>query len=221
MDMPETMRIVRSFRRTMSMHFDRDGTLVVNVPRFTPDFVVRKFLDQHARWIEKHRKIIAQTPQKTSARYEQGGTFLYQGNVLTLDIGPYRTIEVKGDILAYPQALRFRIRKEIDAWYQKTAARVIRSFADEMASVMGVTYRSMYFSETRSKWGSCTHDNRLQFNWRLIMAPQLVLRYVVIHELAHITHKNHSRDFWRTVERYNPSFKQQIKWLKNNGGTIT
>ncbi len=73
---------------------------------------------------------------------------------------------------------------------------------------------------TKSQWGSCTHDNKLQFSWRLIMTPITVLNYVVIHELAHTTQKNHSRAFWDVVRRHCPSYNRQRKWLKEHGNSL-
>jgi predicted metal-dependent hydrolase len=113
--------------------------------------------------------------------------------------------------------MKFRIEKEIKAYLFKQAEKIIHEQLKRYAAEMKVKYGRVRFSDTQSKWGTCFPDNSLQFNWRLIMAPIFVINYVVVHELSHITEKNHSHKFWSIVRRYNPSYRQQIKWLKLNG----
>ena len=129
-------------------------------------------------------------------------------------------IEIAEGKLFYPQAIKFRIKKEIEQWYIAQAKEIITREVKRYAKEMNTTYTDLTFSDTKSQWGRCTHDNRLQFSWRLVMTPLLVLRYVVVHELAHTFEKNHSYLFWSKVRSVNPSYKQQIKWLKENGNTL-
>ena len=72
----------------------------------------------------------------------------------------------------------------------------------------------------KSRWGSCCQDGRIQFNWRLAMAPKSVVEYVIIHELCHLIHPNHSKQYWQTVESFCPDFQLAKKWLKENGATL-
>lgn len=146
--------------------------------------------------------------------------YLYLGNTLTLKPGPYTEIAVSGSDLLFPQALLFRKEKELASWYIVQAKSVITRQLNHFAKEMGTGYTSVRFSDTQSKWGSCTHDNRLQFNWRLIMTPLMVLNYVVIHELAHTLEKNHTQLFWMKVRRLNPSYRQQVRWLKEHGESL-
>jgi len=137
-----------------------------------------------------------------------------------LKLGPYTEIAVSNDELLFPIALQFRAQKELRAWYIKQGRELITKQLEKYALEMGASYTDLTFSDTKSKWGSCSHDNRLQFSWRLIMAPVLVMNYVIIHELAHTTEKNHSRDFWKIVEKYTPSYRQSRKWLRDHGHTL-
>ena len=92
----------------------------------------------------------------------------------------------------------------------------VKSYALQMKA----EYKEITFSDTKSQWGRCTHDNRLQFSWRLVMAPMLVINYVIIHELSHTFEKNHTQMFWMKVRNFNPSYRQQIKWLKEHGASL-
>jgi predicted metal-dependent hydrolase len=200
----------------MALQIMADNTLVVKVPWFLPKWEIDKFLDKYSGWIEKR---LGQTKLKKRAlrSYIEGEKFLYLGETIHLKISNYQEIKTNGGQLLLPNHLVFRAKKEIEGWYLKQSKQVINELLEDYSKRLKTSYKSLRFSDTSSKWGSCTHDNKLQFNWRLIMAPILVIRYVVIHELAHTLEKNHSRKFWSIVASINPSYKQQIRWLKING----
>lgn len=98
--------------------------------------------------------------------------------------------------------------------------RVFRERADHFAVVLGVTYGKISVKDQRTLWGSCTPEGNLNFNWRLTLAPPEVLDYLVIHELAHRAHMNHSRRFWEVVEKACPDHKAHRKWLRKNGRAL-
>lgn len=182
--------------------------------------------------------------QKHKTRqYVEGEEFLYLGNIYKLHIGNYKHIHIahppvfdskisqiqgtewartrtaqtqRAGGLNFPNFLIFRIKEELSKWYIKQAKDIITERIEYHSTVMQTKYKSITFSDTKSKWGSCSPDNALQFNWRLIMSPLLVIDYVVIHELTHILEKNHSRLFWRKVELYKPAYRQYKKWLESN-----
>ncbi|MCX8009180.1 MAG: M48 family metallopeptidase [Patescibacteria group bacterium] len=216
-----TLEIIRSSRKSLSIRVLPDGSLRVNAPRFASELEIHNFINKQHEWIERQRqKILTIQAKRQSRRYEDGEEFLYLGNTIRLAIGDHKAILLQGDRLCFPHFLKFRIREEIRQWFIKQAKDVIADIVRKNSQVMNVSYSSITFSDTRSKWGSCTRDNRLQFCWRLVMAPLLVIQYVVIHELVHIIEKNHSRKFWMKVALYNPSYKQQIQWLKTHGDEL-
>jgi len=85
----------------------------------------------------------------------------------------------------------------------------------------GGIYHSITIRDQKTRWGSCSSRGTLSFNYRLIFAPPAVLDYVVVHELCHLTHMNHSADFWNKVASVMPDYKQHRKWLKEHGGELT
>lgn len=211
------MTIQKSKRRTIALHIQPDGTLMVKAPTFTPDFFIRQFVRQHQAWIDKHMPKVITKKHPGKRTYQGGEVFLYLGKQYTLKFDNHKSLEFKEPYIHFPEYLKFRVRKEILEWYRQQARRIITELAESNAGKMGVHYTEIYFSDTKSKWGSCSPDNRLQFNIRLVMAPLLVINYVVIHELVHVLEKNHSRAFWHKVGLYTPSYRQQIKWLKDHG----
>lgn len=212
-------KILRSNRRSLSIQILPDASIVVNAPMRMSERDINLFIEKHQEWIEKR---IAQVASKKVAKreYQDGEEFLYLGKAYSLKVGDYPAIAMQGDFILFPKVALFRIQKELTNWYIKHAQSVIKEQLDICAKEMKTSYGALTFSDTRSKWGSCTHDNNLQFSWRLIMSPLLVIRYVIIHELAHTREKNHSRSFWDEVKQYNPSYKQQIKWLKDHGSSL-
>ncbi len=97
---------------------------------------------------------------------------------------------------------------------------VFRSRAEHFAPILGVTFGRISVKDQRTLWGSCTPEGNLNFNWRLTLAPPEVLDYLVIHELAHRAHMNHSRRFWEVVEKACPDHKVHRRWLRKNGRAL-
>lgn len=83
--------------------------------------------------------------------------------------------------------------------------------------LMGVTFNRITIREQKTRWGSCSTRRNLNFNWRLLLAPEEILDYVVVHELAHLKQMNHSKDFYAVVRSVLPNYKNLQNWLKKNG----
>lgn len=207
-----TIRIIRANRRTISLHIESDGSVLVKAPRLMFEWQIKNFIKEHKDWVDKHvhrRSAVMQLKVE--------GEYLFLGKKLSLEVGDYLEIEIKKDKLLFPKALLFRKEKELSNWYIRQAREIISRQTKLYAEKMKTSFKEITFSDTKSQWGRCTHDNRLQFNWRLVMAPLLVINYVVIHELSHTMEKNHTQMFWMKVRSQNPSYRQQIKWLKDHG----
>lgn len=213
-DLPD-FELIRSHRHSLSLQITLKGKLVVKAPYLIPMFLINRFVQERRDWILKHLKSAKESQVKNSDELHPGDEFLYLGNTYKLQAGNYKEISVS-DKLYFPNFLMFRVKKEINEWYIRQAKKIITHRVIYYASLMKKKYVSISYSDTISKWGSCSADNRLQFNWRLIMSPIIVLDYVVVHELVHTTEKNHRRNFWKEVEKYKPAYKQYIKWLKEN-----
>jgi predicted metal-dependent hydrolase len=111
-------------------------------------------------------------------------------------------------------------KESLRIWYRQRALSFLPERVKFYEEIMGCTARAIRISRARSRWGSCSADNRLAFSWRLMMAPQEVIDYIVIHELAHIREKNHSPRFWSLVGKICPDYKDQRRWLRNTGAGL-
>lgn len=101
--------------------------------------------------------------------------------------------------------------------YMELARDIFTRKVSYYASVMGVTYGRISIREQKTRWGSCSSKGNLNFNWRLIFAPEAVLDYIVIHELAHRKEMNHSPAFYRIIASVMPDYKKQQNWLRDHG----
>ncbi len=108
---------------------------------------------------------------------------------------------------------------DIEKLCQK-ALSVIPDKVKYYAEIMGVTYGRITIRNQKTRWGSCSSKGNLNFNCLLMLMPDKVLDYVVVHELCHLKQMNHSKKFWKEVERYMPDYKNYKKWLNDNGGAL-
>ncbi len=105
----------------------------------------------------------------------------------------------------------------VEAWYREQARVELERVVGHESRRLHVSYESLSIRDQRSRWGSCSARAALSFNWRLILAPQAVLAYVVVHELCHVLRHDHSRVFWQLVALARPSFREDRRWLAENG----
>jgi len=108
------------------------------------------------------------------------------------------------------------IKEQLYKWYRTQAGIIIEERVQYYSSVLGEEYGQIRIKDQKSCWGSCSGKKNLNFNWHLVLTPPEILDYVVVHELCHLRQMNHSRDFWREVERILPDYKARRKWLRTN-----
>jgi predicted metal-dependent hydrolase len=106
-------------------------------------------------------------------------------------------------------------------WYKEMAFKVISERVALYSQKYNFSPKQVKISSAKTRWGSCSPDGTLNFTWRLVMSPLDVIDYVVVHELAHLRIKNHSRKFWSVVEAIYPEYKKQRKWLRDNGEKLS
>ena len=160
--------------------------------------------------------------------YRDGMQGLFRGGPLTLKVARsprHKRVGVsrRGDILHLQAGLHHR-RGELEAalarWYRKEARRVLTERVKEYAALMGVTYKKVFIKDQKTRWGSCSRQGNLNFNFRLVMAPDEILTYLVVHELCHRVHPNHSKAYWALVESYYPRCREARKWLREQGSAL-
>ena len=105
-------------------------------------------------------------------------------------------------------------------FFKREARRDLVAASRRYAAILGVSIRAVSLRDTASRWGSCSQSGSLSFSWRLVLAPPLVLDYLAAHEVAHRIELNHSKRFWRTVERIFPEWRRAEAWLRGHGASL-
>lgn len=111
-------------------------------------------------------------------------------------------------------------RNALEKRYRNAAKDYIPKRVEYYHQFTGGHYEKITIRDQKTRWGSCSSTGTLSFSFRLMLAPPRVLDYVVVHELCHLTHMNHSKEFWNMVENILPDYKEHRKWLKENGHTL-
>ena len=150
--------------------------------------------------------------------YVSGEEFLYLGEPYRLEIedNQSRPLILNGGFHLSRAAVP-RAEAVFQRWYRRQALRVMTERAGQYAAGNGFTFSKIKITSARKQWGSCGPKGDLRFAWRLVMAPLPVVDYVVVHELVHLVHRNHSKRFWAKVKSILPDFRQREDWMDEHG----
>lgn len=141
----------------------------------------------------------------------------YQGDGYPIMPSPIKLVLFQdGEFLA-PGKSREARKEAVRGWMTKQARPAFSNAVAERALEMGVSPSRVIVRDQKRRWGSCSSKRTISLNWRLIMAPEEILDYIIIHELAHLRHMNHSRRFWTLVERHCPDYPECEQWISDEG----
>lgn len=192
-----------------------EGAVEVVLPRRARDREAAAAVAELRPWIERR---LAEAAQLRERLAERGATVPFLGSVLQLAVEPGRTrAHRRGDVLHVPAG---DARPAIERWYRRTARAEVVPRLDEAVAALGLSYASVRIGNQRTRWGSCSSTGAMSFNWRLLLAPEDVLDYVVWHEACHLRHLDHSPRFWALLERHRPGYREQKAWLRRHGPTL-
>ena len=150
--------------------------------------------------------------------------FYFRGDEyrLSLILGRKEAVKIEGGLLLVSYVDdksigRENIKRLLEDWYLKESIKILKARTEELAQQMRVQPYGITVKNYKSKWGSCTANNKISYNWRIIMAPDRIIDYLIVHELSHIIEPNHSKNFWYQVGNYCKDFQKKRKWLRENG----
>jgi hypothetical protein len=201
----------------------RDATLIVRAPELTATDIIKRIVAKKADWILRRQKYARRTyVQPTAKEFVNGEGFLYLGETYRLHIVNSQDVPIRFDRAFYlSQSSIQRAHLVFLEWYWQQATEILTKRAEWFARKGGFHYNKVNITDAKKRWGSCSHKGNLNFSWRLVMAPVQVIDYVVAHELAHLRHKSHSEEFWKTVSIIVPTYRTAIDWLSQNGDTLS
>jgi len=225
--------IQTSKRRKLIAVKIKHNALVLEVPHKVSNRQLKLVLDKNEQWLLNRVDELTQQLQKRFIGLD-GDTFEFKGHL-------YQCVwqeDEKKPVLPKLTLNFCHLSKVLNCQFspmhdqpkdaQLVCKHVVQNFiqlaedyftvkVDYFAKQMGLEFQSVTVKGYKSRWGSCYPDGRIQFNWRLMQAPEWVIDYVIVHELAHLVHANHSRDFWRLVEKHYPAMQNAKKVIKDNG----
>lgn len=212
-------------RRTVGISVKAPGEICVRAPVGISDAELIRIVSSKAAWILKQQRVLREAADNvTRISWSSGDELLLQGERYRLEIRvdkSWRKPEIvheNGIILIRTASDdRAYLRRLMLQWYGRQATAKITGRLQYYAALLNLKPGDIRVKNQKSRWGSCSGGNNLNFNWRLVMAPEKVMDYVIIHELCHIRIKNHSDKFWRMVARFMPDYAQQRQWLRKNG----
>ncbi len=223
--MSSIRKIVRPRRRTLAIVVRETGDVEVLVPPNMPEARVDTFLATKTDWIAAKVAALSQARSPWPAfSLAPGATLPFLGRALTLvpvaGNGKPRRI---GDalVIRLPDCLAENretvARTQIVGWYREQAQRHLPERVQCLAGALRLRPGQLSVRDYRRRWGACFRDGRIALNWRLIMLPETIVDYVVVHELCHLVHHDHSPHFYRLLAEHAPNWRSLRNWLRDNG----
>ncbi len=167
-------------------------------------------------WIERR---VAEIEGARAAVAARGETVPYLGQTLSLLAEPGRMrVTRRGDVLVVPDGQART--PALERWYRRAARAEIEPRLQRACGLAGTAYSRLTIRGQRTRWASCSRSGAMSFNWRLLLAPEPVLDYVVWHEVCHLEVMDHSPRFWRLVAARSPGYREHVRWLRANGPTL-
>lgn len=196
--------LIRSKRKTLVLQIKTDGSLVVRAPLRADISRINRFIDEKSHWIitkqlEMKNRFALRNEMLAKQELSRDEGILFLGEKVKI---PFKNLQNKVEIIT---------------WYKHETLKYVTPKLEQYAKNIGAKFRAIKITSARKRWGSCSARGNINFSWRLIMAPQEVVNYVIAHEAAHLLHKNHSRKFWNCVEMMMPDYKNHHLWLRKNG----
>lgn len=212
--------VKRSKRKTLSIYIERDGDITVLAPESNSDAEIEDIVRQKSYQIYKH---LAEHEELNATRSQReitnGESFLYLGRNYRLQLVKDQDValKLKDGHFYLLKTLKDEAQEVFKTFYKDKALIRIAKRVDYFKSQMGVTPGVLRVMELQNRWASCNNKGDLNFHWKCMMAPLTVLDYIIVHEMAHLIHDNHSEAFWNIVDKIIPDYRERKNWLKFNG----
>jgi len=215
--------VKRSKRKTISIYVERDGALTVLVPEKTTDEEVDAVIKLNEYKIYKFKSKQELLNQKAVKRDAVNGQpYLYLGRNYYLEFNnELKTVELKGKYFYAPKVSKEKLTELFKEFYRTRGKTYLLKKAKTFAEKIGVTVEEIAVVDLKNRWASCSVKKpKINFHWKIMMAPVSVINYIIVHELSHLIHSHHNTEFWNTVDKVLPDYKKQIAWLEEYGASL-
>ena len=212
-------QLIKKSKKTLSLKISENG-LVVSAPLFMSEKKINQLVISKIKWIKKKLELIE--PQKNKLFIKNRASFDLLGKEIKITLldGNNKIEWVDENnlkIFFKDQDDQKKLKTFFIKWLKEIALDYFSQRAYEISKLYAIPSNSILLSNAKSRWGTCNSKTEVRINWRLIQADPYVIDYVICHEFAHLTHMNHSRNFWNLVEKLCPNYKLAENYLKNKG----
>lgn len=217
-------RLVRSRRRTLALVVTQAGELEVRAPMRARLADIQSMIERHRAWIA--RKLTEQKDRALTIeafRAEEGHIVPVDGSPHRLAFRPRSRTRLEDGCIILPAALVGNdagCRRAVISLLRRVTLLRMTPLVHDIATRCGVSVKSVRVTSAQRRWGSCSSRGSINFSYRLAQTPPLVQQYLAVHEVSHLRHPNHSRDFWDFVERLMPDYHEAERWLKTHGRAL-
>ena len=217
----QDVKIIKTSRRSKSISLKiRNGELEISCPYNTSEIFLKNLIERKKEWINKN----IDRSRKNHKKIDQisNGFITFKGLVLQLIYkkSNFERITVEDNELKIFYSEKSKSRQLIIEWLKLQANNFLRARLSFLSKRISIEFNSLTIKSYTARWGSCNIKGDIFLNWKLIMLPESVIDYVLIHELAHINVPNHSSKFWELVKKKDPHYCKNKRWLKDNGSSF-
>ncbi len=217
-------------RSTVAVTVHPNTAVSVVAPTGTRRIKINELVSGKAEWILRQQEYFRQHHNGYAKQFVSGESFFYLGRQHTLKVKRPRGDTTGLDVQLLQGQLRVtvpksvylddqadQVRQRLMGWYRRQARARIPAIANRYAKALGFRVGVVQIRDMKKRWGSADQEGRLAFNWRIIMAPRRLVEYVVAHELCHLKHHDHSKAFWKLLERIMPDYERRRMELAVHG----
>ena len=219
LDKDLSIEVVRTKRRKTASIKVIDGSVQAIVPDQLSNSRIENIIRKRTAWIGRKLREQSQAVTPKPKEYVSGESFTYLGRNYRLKVirGNDHAVKLKGGYLevGVPEKSKDgEIRNALVEWYKTHALERLTEKTNRYAGIIGVSPHSLSARDYKSRWGSCSSKGEISYNWRIIIAPHYIVDYVVVHELCHLKHPNHSPAYWKSVKREVSDYAVCRQWLR-------
>ncbi|HET6514337.1 MAG TPA: SprT family zinc-dependent metalloprotease [Thermodesulfovibrionales bacterium] len=219
--------------KTVALHIHSDSTVLVLSPQSLEPEKIREIVSKRARWIVQKQEKLKRFNAGILKEFVSGESFPYLGRQYRLKIlrsdgarGPTCKLVNGRFLIEIDRGIKGKaasrvVSESLLKWYMDHAKEKINERIERYTIPIGKKPLKIIIRDQAKRWASCSHSRIVRFNWKVIMTPISVFDYVVVHELCHLIHADHSAGFWEKVESVIPDYKRKREWLKENSMLLT
>ena len=222
LDYPVSVRR-SSRRRSIELRITRGSLVRILCPLGLTDTQIADFVRAREAWIQSKLSLNKKRAETPVPQFEHGSCWQYRGRTVSLELSlGSNSVVLESDRLrvqSRKMGVRY-LRTVLKDWFIREAETLLTNRTQHFADCLGVEPSKIQLRQYRAMWGRCNSRHEIAYDWRIIMAPDSVVDYLVIHELCHLAHFDHSPHFWRLVRSLQPTYQKSVAWLRSNAHWI-